>query len=62
MTKTVDRIIDPKRSEPILVEFFDIKHMLYLIPSDKTSFNFIQMGFQNLKSTHKYDVRNEETD
>ena len=34
MVKTVDRIVDPNHSEPIIIELFLIKHLFSKIPDD----------------------------
>ena len=49
MVKTVDRIVDPNNSDPIIRELFLIKHLFSKIPDDRASLKFLQHGLMLLK-------------
>ena len=57
MVKTVDRIVDPEKSDPIINELFQIKHFFCKIPNDGASLKFIQEGLFELKNHPKYAIK-----
>ena len=56
MVKTVDRIVDPNQSDPIIRELFLIKDLFSKIPDDQASLKFIQEGLMKLKEDKKYSI------
>ena len=57
LVKTVDRIVDPSKNEPIMRELFQIKHLFCQIPADNACLRFIQEGLFDLKNTDRYAIK-----